>query len=70
MARTDTDVDWSDILTLRTGYGNLRDVGYGWDEKGLELLAQAINLKTERAWRDVEDWAKRKRRTPSGALSS
>lgn len=62
MAR-DTDVDWSGQLPLRTGYGNLHDIGYGWDDRGLNLLARAITEGTDVAWRAVEEWVqKRKRR--------
>lgn len=57
--------DWR--LLLRTGFGNIFDVGYGWDYEGQVLLARAVNCppgpEKERAWADVKEFCRKRPRS-------
>lgn len=65
MLEDDEDEGWP--LLLRTGFGNIFDVGYGWNHAGQVLIATALNamsMAAEReAWAAVERFCKRKTAT-------
>lgn len=46
----DYDFDWDRHLVLRSGFGNVHDVGHGWDYAGLTLVADAVTKDTAGAW--------------------
>lgn len=66
-----SDEPFDQFIVLRTGYGNVLDVGYGFEHDDIVAIAHAHNtsLAYERgspehdaAWRDVERRAKRWRK--------
>ena len=57
--RLDTIYDWK--LVLRTGFGNIFDVGHGWDYEAGCMVAEAI---TNDDWREVEAFARTKALSP------
>lgn len=53
-------------MLLRSGYGNVHDVGYGWSYDDLLAISTAVNAparKREQAWDDVEERARKWRRS-------
>lgn len=63
----DDDDDRAWPLILRTGFGNIFDIGYGWDHRGQTLIATALNagstLAKGEAWSAVEDFCRQKHAT-------
>lgn len=52
--------DWSSFMLLKTGFGQVFDVGHGWSYAGLCAVAEAINSGKERDWQIVEQHASKK----------
>ena len=49
---------WDRYIVLKTGFGNVFDVGHGWTYDGLVLVADAIWRDSRSAWAAVEEHAK------------
>lgn len=54
------DDGWDHLMVLRTGFGNIHDIGHGWTYDGLVRIAIAIGHDTDKSWDAVTAYAKTK----------